>query len=291
MSMNNVITLKLSSTQEEQLFQTFQSSAVKAPAYAKWQLKVENCVITCYESEKTVFQGKDAEIYASAFHEQNIDIKEKKIQNVFPQAGSDEVGTGDYFGPVTVCASLVEGKDISFLEKLGIKDSKQLKDEDIRKIAPQCMKKLNYSLLIVENEKYNSIHDKNNLNKIKALLHNQAYVNLSNKIGLPDFKIIDQFTPEVSYYRYIRAEPTIIRGIHFETKAENKYPSVAVSSIIARYAFLTYMDNMEKKYGMSFQKGVGEQVDACAKAFVEKYGFQELHKVAKLHFKNTEKLK
>ena len=35
----------------------------------------------------------------------------------YPQAGSDEVGTGDYFGPVCVCASYVTKDDVDFLSE------------------------------------------------------------------------------------------------------------------------------------------------------------------------------
>ena len=40
--------------------------------------------------------------------------------------GSDEVGTGDYFGPIVVTATYVKKEDIPFLESLGIKDSKKV---------------------------------------------------------------------------------------------------------------------------------------------------------------------
>ncbi len=77
-------------------------------------------------------------------------------------------------------------------------------------------------------------------------MHNQAYVNLQNAgHTLPDFKIIDQFVQEKTYYKYIANQTTIIRNIHFETKAENKYLSVAAASILARNAFLEYWDDMK----------------------------------------------
>lgn len=282
--MANVYTLKLTNEQEQHLYQTFQNNAIKPPQYAKWALRLENCNVTCYTSGKTVFQGKDASIYASSF------LEKKTNSLILPQAGSDEVGTGDYFGPVCVCASIVDETIYSFIQDLGIKDSKQLNDADILKMAPYLLEKVPHSLLILQNEKYNIVHQENNLNAIKAKLHNQAYVHLQNKYGLPAFKIIDQFTPEASYYKYIKHEKTIIQNIHFETKAENKYVSVATSSIIARFAFLKTMEEMEKKWDMSFQKGAGEKVDICAKQFVQRYGMENLQKVAKLHFKNTENL-
>ena len=289
--MNNTITLKLKSIQEEQLFKTFSEFQTTPPQYAKWQLKPENCVITCYTSGKTVFQGKDANVYAAAFMEVQDEIPNTTTTNQYPQAGSDEVGTGDYFGPVCVCASYVTKDDVDFLVKLGVRDSKQMSDADMLKIGPLLMERIPHSLLIVPPQKYNQVHESNNLNAIKAKLHNQAYINLAKKIELPSFKIIDQFTPETSYYRYLQNEPQIIRGIHFETKAEDKYLSVAVGSIISRYGFLKTWEEMEKKYNMTLPKGSGDKVDIVAQAFVERYGLERLGEIAKLHFKNTEKIR
>lgn len=289
--MNNTITLKLKSIQEEQLFKTFSEFQTTPPQYAKWQLKPENCVITCYTSGKTVFQGKDANVYAAAFMEVQDEISTPTTTSRYPQAGSDEVGTGDYFGPVCVCASYVTKDDVNFLVKLGVRDSKQMSDADMLKIGPLLMERIPHSLLIVPPQKYNQVHESNNLNAIKAKLHNQAYINLAKKIELPSFKIIDQFTPETSYYRYLKNEPQIIRGIHFETKAEDKYLSVAVGSIISRYGFLKTWEEMEQKYNMTLPKGSGDKVDVVAQEFVERYGFDRLGEVAKLHFKNTEKIR
>ena len=289
--MNNTITLKLKSIQEEQLFKTFSEFQTTPQQYAKWQLKPENCVITCYTSGKTVFQGKDANVYAAAFMQGQDEIPNTATTNQYPQAGSDEVGTGDYFGPVCVCASYVTQDNVDFLIKLGVRDSKQMSDADMLKIGPLLMERIPHSLLIVPPQKYNRVHESNNLNAIKAKLHNQAYINLAKKIELPSFKIIDQFTPETSYYRYLKNEPQIIRDIHFETKAEDKYLSVAVGSIISRYGFLKTWEEMEKKYNMTLPKGSGDQVDIVAQAFVERYGLERLGEIAKLHFKNTEKIR
>ena len=289
--MNNTITLKLKLVQEEQLFKTFSEFQTTPPQYAKWQLKPENCVITCYTSGKTVFQGKDANVYAAAFMQGQDEIPNAATTNQYPQAGSDEVGTGDYFGPVCVCASYVTQDNVDFLIKLGVRDSKQMSDADMLKIGPLLMERIPHSLLIVPPQKYNRVHESNNLNAIKAKLHNQAYINLAKKIELPRFKIIDQFTPETSYYRYLKNEPQIIRGIHFETKAEDKYLSVAVGSIISRYGFLKTWEEIEKKYNMTLPKGSGDKVDIVAQAFVERYGFERLGEIAKLHFKNTEKIR
>lgn len=278
-------TISLTCTQEqiEQLRQLFSDSLSSThPAYSLFQIKAEGCVITAYESKKVVFQGNDAEIYASPF------MKKTTVQS---HAGSDEVGTGDYFGPICVCACIVPEAVTNTLQTYGVQDSKQMTDDVILKIAPAVMKLCPHSLLILPNAKYNEVHKHSNMNAIKAKLHNQAYVNLSKKQTLPQLVVVDQFTPEDLYYRYLQGEKTIIRQLHFETKAESKYLAVACASVIARYAFLESLRNYETHYGVTFLKGAGEGVDRFAADFVKQFGEKELYQVAKVHFKNTEKLR
>ena len=285
----NTITLILTNEQINKLLNAFKDQQVSnSNPYARFILKVENCTITCYTNNKVVFQGKDAAIYASPFN--NIIDNNANNDNFINQAGSDEVGTGDYFGPVVVAACIVKQEDLSWLSQENINDSKKITDEQILKIGNKLIKKLPNTILIVDNEKYNKIHQTNNLNEIKAKLHNQAYINLNKKYKLPPLKIIDQFTPQNTYYRYLANEPIVISNIHFETKAESKYISVAAASMIARYVFLVKWQEMEQKYNFTFHKGASSLVDNDIQIFIARYGYNELNKVAKLHFKNTPKL-
>ncbi len=254
------------------------------PAYTYYQIKLEDCTITAYTSGKVVFQGKDL----SWMEEETAPEQELP----FPMAGSDEVGTGDYFGPVVVAACIVEKENEKELKAIGIHDSKQITDNKIKKLAADIKKLCSHTILIVSPEKYNQVHKAHNMVDIKCLLHNQAYVNLRNKgYELPEFMVIDQFVSEKNYYRYLSKEKDVIRNIHFETKAENKYIAVACASVLARNAFLEYWEKMEETYQFTFDKGSGTKVDECAARFVDQFGFENLGKVAKLHFKNTEKLK
>lgn len=241
--------------------------------------ELSDCKITLYKSKKAVFQGKDVSAYQELYQTKFVE-----------QAGSDEVGTGDYFGPVVVAACYVNHDNYPKIKHLGIQDSKQITDELIRKIAPKLMEEVPYSVLIVDNVKYNQIHKQHNLNAIKALLHNQAYKHLQKKINqLPKLSVVDQFTPENYYYNYLRNENEIIKNLHFETKAESKYIAVACASIIARYTFLQVWDKMEENYHFTFPKGSGELVDHAIVRFVQEFGKDKLPQVAKLHFKNTQK--
>ena len=251
------------------------------PQYTHYQIKLDSCSITAYTSGKVVFQGKDLSW---------MEEEKEAVQVCYPHAGSDEVGTGDYFGPVVVAACIVEEKDVEFLTNLGIQDSKKMKDDYIRQVAGKIEAVCPHSIMIVSNEKYNHIQQTNNINAIKAKLHNFAYINLKKKgYTLPSLMVIDQFVNEKKYFEYLKNENEVIRNLRFETKAESQYLAVACASVLARDTFLRYWDKMEEKYDFIFPKGAGSNVDAQAKKFIDCFGMEELKKVAKIHFKNTEK--
>jgi ribonuclease HIII len=197
--------------------------------YADCFIATEDCSITVYLSRKVVLQGAMAQHHADII---------ASFSGFVAHGGSDEVGTGDYFGPVCVCAVYIDQQHLDFVNSLNPSDTKGLDDKQIVIIAKELMKTVPYSLLILPNEKYNVLHKKYNLNAIKSILHNQCYLHLQKKVKKPFIGIIDQFTPQESYYRYIKDEKEIFRDLRFETKAENKYLAVACGAIIARHAFL-----------------------------------------------------
>lgn len=277
------ITLKLDDKQIKllsDLYQEYQDNDIRSD-YITALYRPQDCVISVYNSQKVVFQGRQADYYASPFSTQ-ITSQD--------HAGSDEVGTGDYYGPICVCACLIRTSDIKYLDDLAIRDSKTLSDQQIMMVVPKLLKKLKYSLLILDDQKYNDVYALNNMNAIKAKMHNQAYLNLSKKVSLPKLLVIDQFTPEINYYRYLKDEVNVINNITFTTKAESKYLAVACASMIARYAFLKALKNMEDNYDWIFPKGAGKKVDENAKRFVNKFGKDKLSQVAKLNFKNTNRI-
>ena len=272
--------LKLNDEQINKLKATFSNDIKANPnEYIDTFIQNDNLTISIYKSKKVVFQGNDAFYYAQSF------INTKKIR----QAGSDEVGTGDYFGPIVVVASIVEIEDYPFIEENGITDSKQMDDNKIKKLAPILKDKFKHTILILEPNKYNEVYQKiPNMNAIKAKMHNQAYLNLRNKgYDLPKACYVDEFARSDLYFNYLSDEKEIYRDLIFETKAEEKYASVAIASCIARYTFLDYMEKMEKKYALSFHKGAGKDTDLDIKSYVDKYGKDKLNLVAKLNFKNT----
>ncbi|MBO4601253.1 MAG: ribonuclease HIII [Bacilli bacterium] len=309
------IVFKLSDNLKDKVIKHYQDMfKEKTPPYAVFQAQeMDGTVITLYESGKIMFQGVSADIDANLWidmekHLNNrvIDIttgKDKKTSDKKdkydekpiinkPSIGSDEVGTGDYFGPIIVTASFVSKENEQFLIDLGVKDSKKITDEKIIEIAPKIIEKIPHSTLIFDNESYNKFHtDDINMNKIKAILHNKVLLNLIKSEYPYEQIIIDQFTPEAKYYEYIKDAKEIVRNISFYTQAEDKFLCVAASSIISRYIFLKKMNELSKEIGFNLPKGASDKVDEAAKEIVKKYGFEKLNHIAKLNFKNTEKIK
>jgi ribonuclease HIII len=209
--------------------------------------------------------------------------------NRYPQIGSDEVGTGDLFGPISVCAAYVERKQLPILAELKVTDSKEMEDAHILAIGPQLLRTFDYAQLSLPNDRYNDIHGEMNMNAIKAKLHNRAILNLLARH--PKAHVYqDQFAEPDLYYSYLKDEKEVARGIVFRPKGESLFPSVALASVIARYSFLRKMEELSEKFGMRFPFGAGEEADVFAKEFVARYGREGLKEVAKLNFANLKKI-
>lgn len=267
--------------------------------------KTPDASITAYKSGKVLFQGAGADREAARWGSvvsKTSTSKPKTKGDTLPDnlaelslVGSDETGTGDFFGPVTVAACYVRSDQLELVRELGVKDSKQLTDDLMRKIAPDLQAALIHSVLTLENVKYNDIQGQgNSQGKIKALLHNQAIKHVLRKMDgeKPDYILIDQFAERGVYYNYLKLEPEIVReNVLLSTKAEGIHLAVAAASVIARVAFLEEMDKMSASVGVTLPKGAGPRVDEVAARILLKDGAESLKKITKWHFANTEKAK
>ena len=268
--------------------------------YVLLQADDNDTVITMYTSGKVMFQGVSADVDAMMWQEMmGVSKEEKKKKEEQNQkyhdcnsVVSDEVGTGDYFGPIVVTASYVTRGDVKFLEELGVCDSKKINDEKILKIAPQIAKRVKYRSLILSNLEYNTKYTKDiNMNKIKSIMHNKVLYQLVHEEQPEyDYIIVDEFAREARYYGYLTGISDVQRDITFMTKAEDKNLAVACSSIISRYIFLKEFDKLSDSLGIPLVKGAGSEVDKIGEEVVEKYGEEKLKEIAKLNFANTKRI-
>lgn len=272
----------------------------KVIPYVVFQAEEEDTVITMYESGKVMFQGTSADVDAAMWGVALENTKEKKEENKKADlkyyncdaVGSDEVGTGDYFGPIVVTAAYVKKEEIPFLEELGVGDSKKIDDSKILKIAPEIAKRVKYRSVILNNSEYNEKYTRDiNMNKIKAIMHNRVLYQLVNEEKPKyDYIIVDEFAREARYYEYLKDQPVVQKNITFMTKAEDKNLAVACGSIISRYLFLKEFDKICDSIHIPLPKGAGRDVDTIGEEVVEKYGEDKLKEIAKVNFKNTDRI-
>ena len=201
------------------------------------------------------------------------------LSQYVPYIGQDEVGKGEPFRIPIVAAVYLDGKHTDELEKISAtRDSKNyaLDTDKCIKIGRELTHFLDYSECnngIYENEKlgitysvysidnkyYNELHDnKMNANKILTIMHNRAGFNLANHLAKNGIIIkdvvIDNFLgvshASDNYGKYVAEEKyrldTSGVNMRYVTKAEGKYPAVAVASNIANYIEQLYVDSVRK---------------------------------------------
>ena len=307
MKKQTTITLKVGDKTKEQMLDFFEDlKKPTTPPYAVFQAKDGDTTVTLYESGKAVFQGLDADLASDFWIEtekinsgkavttNSNDKKKEKKEKVIPirinSIGSDEVGTGDYFGPIVVTASYVSKENIDYLLDLKVKDSKKMTDKDILEVVPKIIKKIPYKTYILGNRDYNKSYKDYNMNNMKAILHNKVLYELKENNYLYDYIVVDQFENPKSYYNHISKSSKQVKNILFLTKAEDQCLSVACSSLISRYIFLKEMDKLSKSVGINLPKGANPRVDTIGMEIVSKYGKDKLYDIAKLNFKNTDKI-
>lgn len=307
-----VVSFKVSPKTKSDLIEYFKDKKRnKTPDYAVFQADEADTVVTLYTSGKVVFQGTSADIDGKLWQEiekkhnplfqidEKKEKKKEKKDDFFDSSiysataiGSDEVGTGDYFGPLVVTACYVNKKDVNELIDLGVKDSKKLTDFKILEIVPKFLNKVSYKTFVLTNKEYNNKYNEDmNMNKIKAILHNKVLLDLKNKHSDYEYIVVDEFAKKDKYFAYLKEVPNKVENITFLTKGEEKSIAVACASLISRYIFLQELDKLGEKFDVFLPKGAGNSVDAVGASIVNKLGIDILKDIAKLNFKNTEKIK
>ena len=302
------VTLLLDATAIQQLHTHYQSSLQSPVPYSIFRAKRNGVTITAYQSGKVLFQGALADDEAqqwthlskgdSTTTRKNPLTKDSRSQNYSQKVliGSDEVGNGSYFGPLTVCSVYLTPNQFPLMQELGVKDSKLLSDHQIRDLAKQIKSCVTYHLTICPPDKYNAHIDRLNAVGMKVSLHNFTIQKLLEKLDDKEKEeldgiLIDQFTPAASYLKYVKREThPYTKDLIFEKKAESLHLSVACASIIARAAFLESLETLGRPYHTTLPSGAGANVDAFGRRLVAQYGPEVLEKTAKLHFKNTQKI-
>ena len=206
--------------------------------------------------------------------------------------GTDESGKGDVFGPLVVAAVAVSPPIVRELEKIGVKDCKQLADAKTKALA-QAIRQIcpgRFQELVLVPERYNRLYGEmkregKNLNHLLAWAHARVLEDLLGAVPCR-FAITDQFAD----VRFVESRLmgrgralTLIQKPYAE-----KNIAVAAASVLARDCFLREMQQLNEKFGLVFPKGAGTQVNEALRQFVSRYDKQRLEEVGKLHFRTFE---
>lgn len=262
--------------------------------HARFSLQMPGIALTCYDSGKLVLQGRDAETFAARFL---ADLDQTDRERPAPLVGSgaligsDETGKGDYFGPLVVAATYVGVDDAKWLRALGVTDSKRLTDERMQRMVGALERGLDHEVVVLEPERYNERYRQTpNLNRLLAELHAEALAPLI--VRHPTAAVlVDRFAAnDALLQKAVNERVPGAPRIEQRPRAEEEL-AVAAASIIARVGFLEGLQACAEQCGSDLAKGAGRPVDLAAERVFRIGGMALLARVAKMHFRNTSKIR
>jgi ribonuclease HIII len=202
--------------------------------------------------------------------------------------GTDESGKGDFFGPLVVAGFFLPDDQAEVLKELGVKDCKRLSDRRVLEIASELKKGYIFSVVAIGPERYNDLYSRfKNLNRLLAWGHARAIENILEKINC-QVALTDQFGDEKFVGQALLKKGKQINLIQ-KTQAETDL-AVAAASILARAEFLRRLKNLSWEVGLVLPKGASAQVEEAGLQLIEKHGPEILRRVAKCHFKTTDRI-
>ena len=253
--------------------------------------------VAVYEKgPKVLLQGRGVEEFVQfelepkILGEAKLGYEEVHLPEMFePHFGVDESGKGDFFGPLVIAGVYVDHGIARKLLDAGVQDSKRIgSDARIRALA-QLIRKTASGLIetvLIGPQKYNELYEKfGNLNKLLGWGHARVIENLLAKKPDCPRALSDQFADarviEQSLLRHGRKI-----DINQRTKAESDI-AVAAASILAREAFINWLERRGKELGLRLERGASANVKETAKKVVEMSGPGALREVAKVHFRTA----
>lgn len=255
--------------------------------HAAFSVRGQDAVATLYRSGKLVVQGAGAAIFLARYTDAAPPpepVMDSIARTDEPTVGADETGKGDYFGPLVVAAVRLKPAEAERLADLGVADSKRLTDKRALRLATG-LRELPHAVELLHPEEYNEVYPRySGLNPMLADLHARAIGQIARE---GDRVLVDQFASEG-----VMGAATSHLTIRLEQapRAERNV-AVAAASVLARAEFLLALAELSERWSVDLRKGAGVPTDEAARAFIEAHGREKLGQVAKLHFRNTAKLK
>jgi ribonuclease HIII len=253
--------------------------------------------VAVYEKgPKVLVQGKGVEEFVQfelepkILGEAKLGYEEVHSPEMFePHFGIDESGKGDFFGPLVIAGVYVDKKIARQLMDAGVQDSKRIgSDAKIRTLA-DAIRKTTIGLtdkVSIGPGKYNELYQSfGNLNSLLGWGHARVIENLLQKKPDCPRALSDQFADAGVIEKALLAHGQKIR-LDQRTKAESDI-AVAAASILAREAFIDWLDARSKTFGVRLDRGVSPAVKETARQLAETRGAGVLREVAKVHFRTA----
>jgi len=280
------INLKLADKIKNDLIE--QGFEISRPPYTVFAAKKTGISCTLYESGSLTVQGKEMQPFIEFYLEPEI-LQEFQFSHpeahldTSPHIGMDEAGKGDFFGPLCVAAVFADSEGIKNMQKIGVKDSKRLSDDSVKKIAAKIRSTYSYTVIRLFPQKYNELHGKfKNLNRLLGWAHAAALEDVIRKTDCKE-ALLDQFADKHVMENALKQKKIEV-NLKQKVRGEEDLV-VAAASILARAGFLDGLETLSQEYGFPLPKGAAAQVVDAGRKLVAKYGTEILGKVAKTHFK------
>ena len=215
-----------------------------------------------------------------------------------PHIGTDEAGKGDFFGPLVTAGVFVDDRVAQLLRALEVRDSKMVGDKELRVLAGNIrdvVEEQKRAVLVVAPKRYNELYrqmrsEGKNLNTLLAWTHTRVIEDLIKNGLRPKFILSDQFGDK----RYIESRlliDTRLSGVPvIQMHRAEADVAVAAASILARDAFLRWLEQAGKTLGLTVPKGASPKVIETGRLLVARLGADALREYAKVSFKTMEKV-
>jgi ribonuclease HIII len=264
-------------------------------AYAHFSARIPGVVVNAYRSGKVVVQGREAadatERWLSGLGTGAARAAAAGLPGP-PIIGTDEAGKGDYFGPLVAAGVVVRSAaDETTLARLGVRDCKGMADSAVLFAAAAIRKALPHATAMLAPAAYNRAHAAvPNVNRLLADLHAAVIADLRGQCPDVDRVLVDKFAAAEVVERAL-AKREVEARLHQVPRAEVS-PAVAAASVLARAEFLISLEKLGNEAGESLPKGgANARIYEVGGRILSVEGRVGLNKVAKVHFKTTQKLR
>ncbi|MHA2006315.1 MAG: hypothetical protein ACXACO_10225 [Promethearchaeota archaeon] len=250
--------------------------------YELYRIKTDDIFIVIYHSGSVVY--KDSNLINEIFE----DFKKKSDKDLEAYdyfIGSDEVGKGEWYGPLVTVAVCLQAKDLSKYKVLGFMDSKKLKRDKIYNLFSQIEEHIIRKSVVLYPQKLSDKWEEfskegKNYNDILAWTHSRVIFDILDQLDTENSQIrvvIDEFDFLKLDSRLNRYKSNHNITIVQKHKGESEI-EVAIASVIAKKIFEETIDEYSKNYKIDVQKTDLNEVP-----------LEILRHIAKSFFKNVQK--